>query len=103
MCFRPLLLVLLLFFPVTAQDPIPSRPGTAPDIRLPNGKLQRDEMIKADHERNIEDAALLVKLSEELKADLDKNSEHVLSVANIKKTEEIEKVAKRIRGRMKRF
>lgn len=86
-----------------AQDPIPSRPGTPPDIRLPNGKLQRDEILKADHERNVEDAALLVKLSEELKADLDKNSEHVLSVANIKKTEEIEKVAKRIRGRMKRF
>jgi hypothetical protein len=60
-------------------------------------------MVKADHERNLEDASLLVRLSEELKTDLDRNTEHVLSVATMKKTEEIEKIAKRIRSRMKRY
>ena len=48
-------------------------------------------------------AAALMKLSEELRMELEKNDKNVLSLAAIKKTEEIEKLAKRIRGRMKRF
>jgi hypothetical protein len=42
-------------------------------------------------------------LSEELKIELEKNDRHVLSVSAVKKTEEIEKLAKKIRGRMKRY
>lgn len=103
----PLMLLFLLSAAAfrSAQDPVPSsRPGApSTDIRLPSGRLQRDEMLKADHARSMEDAESLVKLSEELKADLEKNTEHVLSVAAIKKTQEIEKIAKRIRGRMKRY
>ena len=87
-----------------AQDPSPSRPGSASgEIRLPSGRLQRDVMAKADHERNLEETDALIKLAEELKSELEKNTEHVLSVAAMKKTEEIEKLAKRIRSRMKRY
>jgi len=45
----------------------------------------------------------LIELSEELKRELEKNDKHVLSVAALKKSEEIEKIAKRIRGRLRRF
>ena len=79
-----------------------SRQDSPGDLRLPNGRLQRDEMLKADHERNLEDAAALIKLAEDLKAELDKNTAQVLSVSSIKKTEEIEKLAKKIRSRMRR-
>ena len=78
------------------------RPPPDPEIRLPNGKLQRDEIVKSEYEKSRQDAAELVRLSEDLKADLEKNSAFVVSIPSIKKTEEIEKLAKRIRGRMKR-
>lgn len=70
--------------------------------RLPDGRLQSEAILQADHEKNLEDAAQLVRLSEELKVELEKNDRHVLSVAALKKTEEIEKIAKRIRSRLRR-
>jgi hypothetical protein len=73
------------------------------DARLPNGRLQREEILKADHEKSLQDAAELLALAEELKVALEKSEWHVLPVGAIKKTEEIEKLAKRIRSRMRRF
>lgn len=71
--------------------------------RLPDGRLQTEAILKEDHAKSIKDAAEVLKLAEELKMELEKNDRHVLSVASIKKTEEIEKLVKRIRSRMRRF
>ena len=89
------------------RDPPGRPPGSRThddpsEVRLPNGKLQRDEILKADYEKNLEDARQLLKLSEELKLEIEKDAAFVLSIGAIKKTEEIEKIAKRIRGRIKR-
>ena len=73
------------------------------DTHLPNGKLQRDEIIKDDHEKSLKDAAQLVDLAESLKQEIEKDDAHILSISSMKKTEEIEKIARRIRSRMKRF
>jgi hypothetical protein len=87
-----------------AQDPQlgPNRP---PDegTRLPNGKLQRDEILKAEHEQNLKDAAQLAELSEQLKEDLEKNDRYVLSMSTLKKTDEIEKLVKKIRSRLRHY
>ena len=72
-----------------------------PDVKLPNGKSQRDEILKAEHEQNLKDAAELADLAEQLKIDLEKNDRFVLSMATLKKTDEIEKLAKRIRTRLR--
>ncbi len=72
------------------------------EIRLPSGKLQREEILKVEHERSLRDAAELVELAQALHDELEKNGRHVLSIGSIKKTEEIEKLAKRIRGRLRR-
>lgn len=98
------LLLLVAFGQLPDQSvPDPRNPDPhSSETRLPNGKLQRDEIVKAEYEKSLRDAAELVKLSEDLKADLEKNSAFVVSIPSIKKTEEIEKLAKRIRGRMKR-
>ena|SRR5437588_8846298 len=69
--------------------------------RLPNGKLQQDEILKADHEKTVKDAAQLIDLAESLKQELEKDDAHVLSLSSLKKTEEIEKLARRIRSRLK--
>jgi hypothetical protein len=73
----------------------------ADDVKLPNGKSQRDAILKAEYEQNLKDAERLVELSGELKQDLEKGNRFVLSLASLKKTDEIEKLVKKIRSRMR--
>ena len=83
------------------QVPVPPVSGQEKDIKLPNGKSQRDEILKAEHEENIKDAGRLVEMAESLKADLEKNDTFVLSMGTLKKTDDIEKLVKKIRSRMR--
>jgi hypothetical protein len=82
---------------------LPSSASRSQDdgVRLPNGKLQKDEILRAEHEQNLKDAAQLVELSEQLKEDLEKNDRYVLSMSTLKKTDDIEKLVKKIRSRMR--
>ena len=77
------------------DEPVPS------DVKLANGKSQKDAILKAEYEQNLKDAARLVELSGQLKQDLEKNTRFVLSTATLKKTDEIEKLVKKIRSRMR--
>jgi hypothetical protein len=95
-----LVFALIFALTVAAQQPNAQEPL---DTKLPSGKSQREEILKADHERSLKDVAELVKLSEELQIELEKNDRHVLSVASLKKVDDIEKIAKRIKSRLKRF
>jgi hypothetical protein len=72
------------------------------DVRLPNGKLQRDEIIQAEHKRNQEDASALARLAQEVKDDLDNSDSHIISVKTLKKLDDIEKLDRAIRARLKR-
>ena len=58
---------------------------------------------KEDYQKSLEDARELVKVSESLLGDLEKHDRYVISVSELRKTDEIEKLAKRIRGRLKRY
>jgi hypothetical protein len=71
------------------------------EVVLPNGKSQKDEILKAEHRDNLKDAAELAGLAAQLQADLEKDDRFVLSVATLKKTDDIEKLAKRIRTRLR--
>jgi hypothetical protein len=88
-----------------AQPPhVPNVAEGAPeDVRLPSGKLQREEILKYDYQKSLEDSRALSKLADELKADMEKNDYNVLSLATLKKVDEIDKLAKRIHDRLKRF
>ena len=82
------------------------RPQEAADlepVRLPNGTLQSDAILKAEHDGSLKDAAQLQRLSTELSIELEKNDRHVVSMQTLKKLDEMEKLVKRIRGRMKRM
>jgi hypothetical protein len=98
--------LLLTASALTVEAQLPNSPQTPADgpgnIRLPSGKLQRDEILKAEHQKNLEDASELMKLSEDLKIDIEKGDGQVLSLSALKKVDQIEKLAKRIRGRLKR-
>jgi len=77
-------------------------PDTHHDTKLPNGKSQQEEILKSEYQKTLQDAADLVKLAEELQDDLIKEDRHVLSLASLKKAEDIEKLAKKIRARLKK-
>lgn len=105
---KTLCLILLFLCAGAAQVPPqivppPRAPSEDSDPKLPNGKSQRDAIVRDDYRRNVEDAAELVKLATELKTDLEKDDAFVVSVKSIKKTEDIEKLARSIRGRLKRY
>jgi hypothetical protein len=90
----------------SSQNPTPPRQSTGSadrkEVRLPNGKLQREEILKDEYAQNIKDAQSMAELAEQLRADLEKGNEGILSVADLRKTDEIERLAKKIRGRMRR-
>jgi hypothetical protein len=100
-------LVLLAGVSVYALQQAPGRGGgrrgggDEEDVILPNGKSQKDEILKAEHQQNLKDAAELADLAEQLKIDLEKNDRYILSMATLKKTDDIEKLAKRIRARLR--
>lgn len=94
------LLVALGLAQTPEQPPIPPS-GNQPDVRLPNGKSQREEILKAEHQENLKDAARLADLAQDLKESLERDDRYVLSLSTLKKTEEIEKLVKKIRSRLR--
>ena len=86
-----------------AQIPQIPPPGTSADETLPYGKTQREEILKQDHKKNLEDTAAIAKLADEISEELEKDDRYVLSVKALKKLDEIEKLTKNIRGRIKRY
>jgi hypothetical protein len=73
------------------------------EVRLPNGKKQQDEILKAEYEQNLKDAQDLVNLARSFEEDLEKDDRFVLSLSSLKKLDDMEKLTKRIRGRLKRY
>ena len=111
-----LVLFLCLFvIPAIAQNPIPPpQPPPPPhrgDINVTPAdgdeareQIEHDMAKKAAKDRVTalkSDTDKLLKLSVELKAYVDKSDENVLSLDVIKKAEEIEKLAKSVRDKMK--
>jgi hypothetical protein len=93
----PLLAIGLMFSQSEPDDRNNNR-----DVKLPNGKSQQEEILKVEFQKTLQDAAELVKLAEQLQDDLIKEDRHVLSISTLKKTEDIEKLARKIRTRIKK-
>jgi len=91
----------LFSFGVPAQRPDPGTPSQKDDVVLPSGKSQKDEILRAEYNQNLKDAAQLSELAQQLQQDLEKNDRFVLSIATLKKTEDIEKLVKKIRSRLR--
>ena len=98
-------LLLAAASPAFAQNPagLPDPLHRDHDVKLPSGKSQRDEILKADHERNIEESRALAKLTDEIRADIEKSDRFILPAATLKKLDEAEKLVKKIRTRLRRY
>jgi hypothetical protein len=71
------------------------------DSKLPNGKSQKDAIAKQNHQAALKDASDLVQAAKSLEEELKGAGNYVVPVSSVKRTEEIEKLARRIRGRLK--
>ena len=60
----------------------------------------QEQVLQSLHEQNLEDTSRLVKLSQELKWDLANHDREVLSLATVRKMDEIERLIRRIRARV---
>lgn len=109
-----LVFVLSLFLALScfarqADSSIP-RPGQDPQFGHERTKDPSEEKIERDREKAMnkqrqtslqKDTDRLLQLATELKEYVDKSNEHMLSLDVIKKAEEIEKLAKSVKGKMK--
>jgi hypothetical protein len=85
--------------------PIP-RLGTIPDAAEDeeHAKIDKDIAKRLNHERQVQlqhDTDSLLKLATELKKYVDKSNENTLSLDVVKKAEEIEKLARSVKEKMK--
>ena len=85
----------------TPNDKKLKLPELNDDPRLPDGKSQKNAIAKQQHEQVLKDADELVEMARDLRKELEQAGDYVLPVSSVKKTEEIERLAKRIRGRIK--
>jgi len=85
----------------------PQKPTGEPEEplmrRMPDGRTQAEHVLQDDHKKATEDVRKLVAMAEELQDEIEKNDYHVLSISAIKKAEQIEKLAKKIKNRLKRY
>jgi hypothetical protein len=80
--------------PKKPDQPQDKKPAAAPDARPMTPEEARQAQIVADTEK-------LYQLAQELQAEVAKSSKNTLSLAVIKKAEEVEKLAKSLKERMK--
>jgi len=108
--FSRFLLLVFLWIPVAViaqsprQSPATSDIGGPADADEARARLAHDMEKKAAKERVAalkSDTDKLLKLSIELKSYVDKSDENVLSLDVVKKAEEIEKLAKNVKDKMK--
>lgn len=94
----------------TTPRPAPASPGQAPSSSDDNDNdaMARRVMIQQAERRNtqrqqdiVNDTAKLLTLAQQLKAEVDKSSKDQLSISVVKKAEEIEKLAKSVKEKMK--
>ncbi len=91
--------------PPTIQVP---RLGTIPDAGEDeeHAKIEKDMAKKLNHERQVQlqrDTDNLLKLATELKKYVDKSNENTLSLDVVKKAEEIERLARSVKEKMRAY
>jgi hypothetical protein len=87
---------------VSLPPGIPGVPQEPPDdSRLPNGKNRQEIIVKSDYDQNVKDARELIDVAKSFEEDLEKDDRYVVSLSSLKKLDEIDRLTKRIRGRLK--
>ncbi len=83
---------------VPGQSSRQNRPVETPS--LPNDE-QKNDMLKEAYAKNLEDLRKMQRLLWEVRTEVAKGSPYVLPLQSIKKLEEVEKLSRTVRARMK--
>jgi hypothetical protein len=87
------------------EQPPDARRSNLPELdedpRLPDGKSQKNAIAKEQHQQALKDADQLVAMAQDLRDEIKRAGTFVVPLSSVKRTEEIEKLAKRIRRRLK--
>jgi hypothetical protein len=82
---------------------LPEALAQEPDPKLPNRSSQRLAIAKEDYEKSKKDIAEILRLAQQLETEIEENREFVVDLGSVRKVETVEKLARRIKNRMKRF
>lgn len=96
--------IVLLASPALAQM-LPPLPGSRddPHKRLPDGRLQNEAILKEDYERNLRDLTEMDAILQRLEKALGKPGAAAADRELQRSLQEVEKLSRRIQGRMRRF
>lgn len=94
---------------LSAQNRIPIAPPNMQTRDEGTGEQLRDEQLRRMHKQRVtdrhnrikKDTEQLLALAQELKSSVDKTNENILSLEVIRKAEQIEKLAKDVKTRMR--
>lgn len=88
--------------PPVAQAPATAMPPAPAEAKADNAKTTTPETPQTPQQKELaDDTAKLVTLANELKAELDKSSKDTLSLSVIRKAQQVEKLAHKVRDEMK--
>jgi hypothetical protein len=88
-----------------AQEPAAADASKAAEAKSsqPQDKPKKDADPNAEKQKQLaDDTARLLQLANELKAEMDKSTKDTLSLTVVKKAEEVEKLAHKVRDEMKK-
>jgi len=103
---KQLWLPLFAAFAALAQQPGAPLDPSLPPFRASRPGLSRrqgDALSKRDFKDNTRDVAKILDLAEGLQTSFERNGSFIVDANDIRATEQIEKLAKDIHGRLKRF
>lgn len=98
---RFILCLCLTTFAGAQQPPAPVEDQT--EKPFPSTPKQLEDILKANHKRNLKDLEQIARLVEQVQGDAQKNAHYVISLQSLKNLEQIEKLSRAIRGRMKGY
>ncbi len=100
---RRLLAPLLLLASTLAAQQLPAPPpGREEPKRLPDGRLWSEAVIKANYEANLKDLERMRQILDSVQKEIEETRGHVLSIKALKDLDELERLSKRVRSRMRR-
>ena len=76
-------------------------PGGVNDDKLPDGKSRTNAIAADEHKKALEETDQLIKLAQQLRSELGEAGKFVVPISAVRKTEDIEKLVKRIRARLR--
>ncbi len=100
---RRLLAPLIALAAALGAQQLPAPPPEREEPKkLPDGRLWSEAVIKANHEANLKDLERMRKILDSVQEELEQSKGHVLSIRALKDLEELERISKRVRDRMRR-